>query len=91
MFLADYKDLSLSFKVFPFDKNELSEKSKLKKWDFDKVDIKLKDEGSKLKLQLNSRISNIEKIEVLLYNTHKYNGVIGEKLTLNNILFKEIE
>ncbi len=89
MFADDYKDLNISFKIFPYDKDKLSDKSKLKKWNFDKVDIKLKEEGSLLKFQLISKIPDIEKIEIFLYNTHKYSGVIGNKITLNNILFEK--
>jgi hypothetical protein len=88
-FKDDFKNNNLSFKIIPVNKSEVSEDSKIKGWGFDKVDIKLKEQGSIIKLQLNSKITDIEKAEIFLYNTEKYTGVIGEKITLNDISFKK--
>ncbi|MEZ4881732.1 MAG: hypothetical protein R2775_05065 [Flavobacteriaceae bacterium] len=81
----DYGKYSLSLKIFPYDNNELSDYSKSKNWNFDKEDIKLKDEDSILTFQLKSKIKEIKQIEMFLYNTEEYKGVIGEKLIINNL------
>ena len=86
-FKDDYGKYSLSVKIFPNDNNELSDYSKSKNWDFDKVDIKLKDEDSILTFQLKSKVKEIKQMELFLFNTEEYKGVIGEKLVLENIEF----
>ncbi|MDP2686907.1 MAG: hypothetical protein Q8O62_06780 [Aequorivita sp.] len=83
-----FNKFSLSLNIFPVNENELSDYSKSKKWKFDKVDLKLKDKDSILTFQLNSKIKEINQIEIFLFNSEKYKGVIGEKLILKDIQFQ---
>jgi hypothetical protein len=90
-FVDDFEGLNLSFKVFPQDIDELSEKSKTLQWKFDSTDLKLKGVGSKIEFSLYSRIMDIEKIEVFLFNSEKHPGVVGKKLKLTDVVFQIIE
>jgi hypothetical protein len=83
--------LTIGFKVFPRNINELSDRSRSKKWLYDYGEFSLKGASFKEYIQLNSRITDVEKIEVFLYNTEKYTGVVGKKLTLNDVVFQIIE
>ena len=82
------KKYSISLKIFPYNIDELSDYSKSRNWDFDKVDIKLKDKDSILNFQLNSKIKEVKQLELFLFNSEQYKGVVGEKLVLKNIEFQ---
>lgn len=87
-FEDDFENNIISFKIVPINANELSEESKTKGWNFDKIDVSLKGNSNKVRLQLISKIRQIKQIEIFLYNSVKYEGVVGEKIILTDVLFE---
>ncbi len=84
----NFDKYNLSCKVFPYNNQELSEYSKSKKWIYDKEDVKLATEDSLITIKITTKIKEIKQLELFLYNTEEYKGVVGNKIILNNISFK---
>ncbi|MDP2686906.1 MAG: hypothetical protein Q8O62_06775 [Aequorivita sp.] len=81
----NFKKYNISFKIYPFDEKNLSEQSIKKGENFDKIDIKLAQQNSQVKLYLNSKIKQIKQVEFFIYNSEKYKGVVGQKIIMDDI------
>jgi hypothetical protein len=72
----DFKDYNLSFNIYPQNKYKTRKKT----------DIKLSDKNSNIVIDFDSDIKNIKTIEIFVYNTEGYKGVIGNKLLVNELI-----
>jgi hypothetical protein len=83
---------NISINIFPKKEflNLLSESSREKGRNFEKFDFyfNLSEWEYTHKYNFRTKIPEIEKIEIFLYNRIKYEGVLGEKVNIENIQFK---
>ncbi|WP_417861430.1 hypothetical protein [Winogradskyella sediminis] len=82
-----FEKYKLSFKIFPTNLDNLNDDSKSKKWKFDKVDIILENQTNPMVFHIFTKIKKIDKAEVFLFNKEVYKGVVGEKITIDDLDF----
>jgi hypothetical protein len=82
------KKYKLGIQVFTKNKNNLSKRSKSKGWSYDKKDVIIENtDSSILNFTLTTRIIDINKIKLFLFNKEKYTGVVGKPIIIENIEF----
>lgn len=70
------------------DISSLSEASKLKKNEYDQTNILLKSQENPIVFNMETEIRRINKIELFLFDKDGYDGVIGDRIVINDITFK---
>ncbi len=70
------------------DISSLSEASKLKKNEYDQTNIRLKSQENSIVFNMETEIRRINKIELFLFDKDGYDGVIGDRIVINDITFK---
>ena len=86
----DKYNLSLSIIPDAAEMGYVNEKSKIKGWNFDKFDFNLNQEDGEITVDFSTKIKNIKRIELFLYNRAGYTGVIGNKIIISSIIFEEL-
>ncbi|MEZ4859410.1 MAG: hypothetical protein R2781_11435 [Flavobacteriaceae bacterium] len=86
-FQDSINEYALLVKIYPKkgEENKVNSYNKNKGWNFDKMDIPLNTIGDIISFKINSKIDSIEKLELLLYNKEKYEGVVGNKIFIHDI------
>ena len=88
--LEELKKFKLQVKIFPkeSDLNLVNRDNIQKGWNYDKKDIKIENPFLKyLRFQIPTKINNIKKVEMFLYNKDEYSGPVGNRIFLNEINF----
>lgn len=70
------------------DLKSLNEASKLKKAKYDQANIVLSTQKGSLNLKLETKVKHIKKIEIFLFNAAGYDGIIGDRVVIDNVIFK---
>ncbi|WP_417237288.1 hypothetical protein [Bizionia paragorgiae] len=71
------------------DASSLSEASKAKNKEYDQANIHLRNQESLMDFDVETEIRDIKKIEIFLFSSEGYDGVIGNKIIIKDISFKK--
>jgi hypothetical protein len=84
----ELKELAFEFQIHPRDneQNLLSEKSKSRKWKFERGATPLKDNQNIITCKITSDIEHIKEVRIFLYKQGE-KGIKGESLIINNLIF----
>ncbi len=87
---SDMDNYKLLVKIHPeqSDFDLISAATLARGWNYDKTDVLLTKKET-IAFVFATDIKNIKGLEMLLYNKEKYSGVIGEKVFVNQVEFKD--
>lgn len=83
---------NLLAKIHPSKNNTqfVSKRNRDKGWEFDKTDILFNSKTNVIEFSIKSDIRMVDEIEFVLYKKSGYDGVIGNKISVENIKFKKV-
>src|SRR5690606_19410814 len=86
--LSKYK---MAFHVYPkvSDMDLRQDRMKLRSINYDIGTYHGTEESNSIEFEVDTRIKNIKKIEIFLYDKSGYDGVIGDKVILDSISFSK--
>ena len=89
----ELKNYRLAIHCYPKKEDiyKLSKKSKARKILFDIKDYLFETNNNYIEIEFNSKLTNLDALELFLYDKEGFNGVIGSKVRINNIVLKPIE
>lgn len=87
------ENYTMAIHVFPGkdDLDALNERSKAKKRTYEVHGYTFKDDTNSIKVELDSDINDIEKLEFFLYDKDGFVNIVGEKIIIDNLKYKNID
>lgn len=90
---SELKNYRLGIHIYPSkeDLSNLSERSKSRKILFDISHYDFESDENSIEIEIDSKLANINTLELFLYDKEGYKGVIGKKVIISSIVLNPIE